>query len=81
MYVDSQHDGEKGVDEVVDEVELHGLDGGGAGQAVGHPHVDGGQGQEAGDVHVDNHLVPVRQGLKPYYRSIEILCSDWLRSK
>ena len=60
LYVYSQNDGEEGVDEVVDEVELDGFDGGGAGETAGHTHVDRCQGQQAGDVHVDHHLVPVR---------------------
>ena len=63
LYINSQDDGEEGIDEVVDQVELHGLGGGGAGEAAGHPHVDRGQGQQAGDVDVDHHLVPVRRTL------------------
>ena len=59
LHVYSQDNGEEGVDEVVDEVELDGFDGGGAGETAGHTHVDRGQGQQAGDVHVDHHLVPV----------------------
>ena len=59
LHVYSQDDGEEGVDEVVDEVELDGFDGGGAGETAGHTHVDRGQGQQAGDVDVDHHLVPV----------------------
>ena len=58
LNIDSQEDGEEGVDQVVDEVVLHGLDVGGAGETGGHSHVDGGQGQQAGDVDGDDHLVP-----------------------
>ena len=53
---DVDQDDEEGKDETKEKPNIHYLDGGGGGEAVGHRDVEGGEDHHAGDVHGDDGL-------------------------
>ena len=53
---DVDQDDEEGKDETEEKPNIHYLDGGGGGEAVGHRDVEGGEDHHAGDVHRDDGL-------------------------